>query len=74
MSLSTTRVPMAIKLGRIVTYPVLYPAIFFGGAGFLTSIARRKTVVQPGSLGWCCKPSTVGAKGKTLEIFGYFVF
>ena len=33
-----------------------------------------KTVVQPGNLGWHCKPSPVGSRGKTLEIFGYFVF
>ena len=47
---------------------------FFGGASFSTSVARRKTVVQLGSLGWCCKPSPVGSKGETLEIFGYFAF
>ena len=39
---------------------------FFGGAGFSTSIARRKTVVQPGSLGQRCKPSPVGSRGETL--------
>ena len=47
---------------------------FFGGAGFSTSVARRKTVVQPGSMGRRCKPSPVGSRGETLEIFGYFVF
>ena len=47
---------------------------FFGGAGFSTSVARRKTVVQPGSLGRCCKSSPVGSRGETLEIFGYFAF
>ena len=52
---------------------VPYPAIF-GGASFSTSVARRKTVVQLGSLGWCCKPSPVGSRGETLEIFGYFAF
>ena len=30
---------------------------FFGGAGFLMSIARRKTVVQQGSLGGAVSPS-----------------
>ena len=30
---------------------VLYPAIFGGGAGFLTSIGRRKTVMQLESVG-----------------------
>ena len=47
---------------------------FLGGAGFLKSVAKRKTVVQPESLGQCCKPSPVGSRGKTLEIFGYFAF
>ena len=47
---------------------------FLGGAGFSTSIAKRKTVVQPGSLGQCSKLSSVGSRGKTLEIFGYFAF
>ena len=26
------------------------------------------------SLGWYCKPSPVGSRGKTLEIYGYFAF
>ena len=47
---------------------------FFGGAGFSTSVARRKTVVQLGSLGQRCKPSPVGSRGETLEIFAYFAF
>ena len=47
---------------------------FFGGAGFSTTVARRKTIVQLVSLGWCCKPSPVGSRGKTLEIYGYFAF
>ena len=49
---------------------------FFGGEVlvFQHSIARRKTVVQPVCLGWHCKPSPVGFRGKTLDIFGYFVF
>ena len=47
---------------------------FFGGADFLTSIVKRKTVVQLGSLGRCCKPSPVGSRGEILEIFGYFAF
>ena len=54
-----------------ITVP--YPAVF-GGAGFLMSVARRKTVAQLGSLGQCWKPSPVGSRGKTLEIFGYFAF
>ena len=47
---------------------------FFLGASFSTSIARRKTIVQPGSLGRCCRPFPVGSRGKTLEVFGYFAF
>ena len=47
---------------------------FFGGASFSTSIARRKTIVQLGSLRQRCKPSPLGSRGETLEIFGYFVF
>ena len=47
---------------------------FFGSAVFLTSIARRKTVVQLGSLGQHCKTSPVGSRGETPEIFGYFAF
>ena len=47
---------------------------FWGGCWLLTSIARRKAVVQLGSLGWHCRPSPVGPRGKTLEFFGYFAF
>ena len=53
---------------------VVNSANFFGGAGFSTSIARRKTVVQPVSLARCCKPSLVEYWGETLGIFGYFAF
>ena len=45
---------------------------FLGGVGFSTSIARRKTFMQPGSLRWCCKPSPVRSRGDTLEIFWLF--
>ena len=47
---------------------------FWGGADFLISVGTRKTVVQLGSLGRCCKPYPVGSRGKTLEMFGYFAF
>ena len=52
-------------------------SIFWGGAGFWTSLAKRKTVVQLGSLGrggvaW--KPSLVGSRGETPESCDYFVF
>ena len=47
---------------------------FFGGAGFSTTVAKRKTVVQLGSLGRCCKPSPVKSKGETLEILACFAF
>ena len=56
---------------------VPYPAILFwggGGVGFSTSVARRKTIVQLGSLGGHCKLSSVGSRGKALENFGYFAF
>ena len=45
---------------------------FFGSVGFSTSILRRKTIVQLGSLRRCCKPSPVGSRGKTLECFWLF--
>ena len=47
---------------------------FLGGAGFSMNAVKRKTIVQLGSLGRHCKPSPVGSRGKTLEIFGYFAF
>ena len=53
--------------------PLLYPAIL-GGAGFLMSVVKRKTVVQLGSLGQHYKPSPVGSRGKMLEIFAYSAF
>ena len=37
---------------------------FFRGATFSTGVARRKTVVQLGSLGQHCKPSPVGSRGE----------
>ena len=53
--------------------PLLYPAIL-GGAGFLMSVVKRKTVVQLGSLEQHYKPSPVGSRGKMLEIFAYSAF
>ena len=47
---------------------------FWGVLFFLTSIVRRKTAVQLGSLGQHSKPSPVGSTGKTLEFFGCFAF
>ena len=38
------------------------------------SVVRRKTIVQLGSLGECCKPSPVGSRDKAPENFGYLVF
>ena len=52
-------------------FPVPHP-VFFGDAGFLTRVARRKAVVQLGSLGEHCKPSPVESRGKYPENFGYF--
>ena len=42
----------------VLTVP--YPAIFWGGASFSTSVARRKTVVQLGSLGGSVSPPQWG--------------
>ena len=38
------------------------------------SVVKRKTVVQLGSLGQHYKPSSVGSRGKMLEIFAYSAF
>ena len=57
-------------LEKIVTLsiiPVPYPAIF-RGAGISTCVARRKTVVQPGSLGGRRDPSLVGVQ-KLIWLF-----
>ena len=53
-----------------------YPAFFWGGAGFWTSLAKRKTVVQLGSLGrgGGAGASLVGSRGETPESCDYFVF
>ena len=45
---------------------------FLGGVGFLMSIARRITVVQPGSLGQHYKPSPVGSRGQNPGNFWLF--
>ena len=45
---------------------------FFGGASFLISVARRKTVVQLGSLGQHCKPSPVGPGAKPWKFLAIF--
>ena len=55
-------------------YQCCIQQFFWGGASFSTSVLRRKTIMQLGSLGQCCKPSPVGSTGKTLEICGYFAF
>ena len=47
---------------------------FFGDAGFSTSVVRRRTVVQPGSLGGSCKPSPAGSRGNAPENFDSFAF
>ena len=44
----------------------------FWGAGFSLSVARRKTVVQLGSLVGRCKPSPVGSRSKAPENFWLF--
>ena len=49
------------KIVALSIIPVPYPAIF-RGAGILTCVARRKTVVQLGSLGGRRKPSLVGSE------------
>ena len=46
---------------------------FFGGASFSTSVARRKTVVQPRSLGRRCKPSQVASRGETRNFWPFCV-
>ena len=48
----------------------------FGDAGFLTSVARRKTVLQLGGLGGggAVSPPQYGLGGKALENFGYLAF
>ena len=58
----------------IAKIAIKYKAITFGGASFSTNVARRKTVVQPECLGRRCKPFSVGSRGETLEILGYFAF
>ena len=44
---------------------------FFWGAGFSTSVARRKTVVQLGGLGSAVSPPQWGPGTKPQKIFGY---
>ena len=46
----------------------------FWEAGFLTSVARRKTVLQLGGLGGggCCKPSPVWSRGQSPGKFWLF--
>ena len=48
----------------------------FGEAGFLTSVARRKTVLQLGGLGGggAVSPPQYGLGGKAPENFGYLAF
>ena len=48
----------------------------FGEAGFLTSVARRKTVLQLGGLGGggALSPPQYGLGGKAPENFGYLAF
>ena len=45
---------------------------FFGGASFSASVARRKTVVQLGSLVGHCKPFPMGSSSEAPENCGYF--
>ena len=48
----------------------------FGEAGFLTSVARRQTVLQLGGLGGggAVSPPQYGLGGKAPENFGYLAF
>ena len=48
----------------------------FGEAGFLTSVARRKTVLQLGGLGrgGAVSPPQYGLGGRAPENFGYLAF
>ena len=48
---------------------VLYPAIY---GGYLNERSEEKNHCAAGSLGRHCKPSPVGSRGETLEIFWLF--
>ena len=52
-----------------VEISVPHPAIFGGGFSFLTSVVRRKTTVQLGSLGGAVSPSPWGSGAKPWKIF-----
>ena len=77
---------MSIKLGKTTIWfcKNLFSCInyllsaltrnFWGGAGFSTSVARRKTIVQLGSLGGAVSPPQWGPGTTPQKIFGYFAF